>query len=84
MNHATNRRTTLATATAAAACVSALFLATGCQPAPKVNAFTDTPVQQATEVRLQETTPAVEPLQPFDERFYVAPPEAQAEVASAP
>jgi hypothetical protein len=88
MSHVTTRRAPrrrdlLGTATASAACVSALFLMSGCQPAPRVSAFADTPAQQAAEAKLQQAG-ADQALVPFDEKFYVPPPEAESTVASAP
>ena len=66
---------TLGTLIVAAASAVALVLMSGCHAAPGGSGFVSSDADKAAERRLHQPD-AMAPLQPFDEGFYVAPPDA--------
>ena len=67
---------TFGTSILAAGSAVALVLS-GCHSRPSASGFVSSPADRVVEVRLQRPD-AMAPLQPFDEGFYVQPPDATA------
>jgi len=71
------RVVTFGTSILAAASAAALVLMSGCHSTPSANGFVSSHADRVVEARLQRPD-TMAPLQPFDEGFYVQPPEAAA------
>jgi hypothetical protein len=71
------RVVTFGTSILAAGSAVALVLMSGCHSTPSASGFVSSRADRAVEVRLQRPD-AMAPLQPFDEGFYVQPPDAAA------
>ena len=63
--------------TSIVALLSALFLVTACDSSPAANGFAASSADKDTEARLRPVA-TMPHLQPFDESFYVAPPDEAA------
>jgi hypothetical protein len=68
---------TFATMIGAASSAAVLVALSGCHSTPAANGFVSSTADKAAEQRLRQPD-AMAPLQPFDEGFYVPPPDASA------